>query len=102
MEKGTASMRAFPRGASQRGAAAAAVAHREECRKADSLIAPLILELRSQGLSLRAIAKELTRRGIKTRQENRTWHARQVARILARAAGAAATPPTLPVGPANI
>jgi hypothetical protein len=33
-----------------------------------------------------AIARELTARGIPTRQGWRTWHARQVARILGRAA----------------
>jgi hypothetical protein len=35
-------------------------------------------------LSLRAIAAELTRRDIRTRQEYRTWHAQQVPRILQR------------------
>ncbi len=78
-------MPSFPEGVCYKGGAAAAVTHREECRKHDALIAPIILDLRGQGFSLRAIAAELTARGIKTRQGWLVWHARQVARILARA-----------------
>jgi hypothetical protein len=81
-------MPSFPDGVCHKGGAAAAITHREARRQADAQIAPLILELRGQGLSLRAIAAELTARGIKTRQGWHTWHARQVARILARAAAA--------------
>ena len=66
------------------------------CPEADAEVVPIILELRDQGLSLRAMGAELTGAGIKTRQEYRTWHARQVARILARAAAVAASPLTPP------
>jgi len=48
-------------------------------------IIPIVLELHRQGLSLRAIARELGQRGIKTRQEWRHWSATQVRRVLARA-----------------
>lgn len=77
-------MTGFPEGASARGAAAAAVANREQCRQADAAIAPLILALHASGLSLRAIAAELSRRGVCTRQGFAIWHARQVARVLQR------------------
>jgi hypothetical protein len=89
----------FPEGVHRKGGAAAAITHRELCRQADAEVAPLIVELRGQGLSLRAIAAELTRRRLPTRQGFGTWHARQVARILGRAAGAsqvAETPPAAP------
>jgi hypothetical protein len=76
----------IPEGVHRKGEAAAAITHRELCRKADAAVAPLIVQLRGQGLSLRAIAAELTRRDIRTRQEYRTWHAWLVARILQRTA----------------
>jgi hypothetical protein len=50
-------------------------------------ILPLVAELHCQGLSLRAIARELDRRGIKTRQEWDHWSATQIRRVLARCAG---------------
>jgi hypothetical protein len=93
-------MPAFPEGASQKGAAATAVTNREQCRQADAEVAPLIVELRSQGLSLRAITAELTARHIKTRPGWSIWHARLVARILQRAAARVepAESPPLPDG----
>ena len=95
-------MKAFPEGASQRGAEAAAVTHREQCRQADAEVLPLVLELHGRGLSLRGIATALTAAAIPTRQGFPRWHVRQVARILARSAAVAATPPMLPVGTANV
>lgn len=77
-------MGAFPKGASERGGAAAAAKHREQCRQADALVLPVILELRGQGKSLREIAAALTAAGVPTRQGNSLWHARQVSRILSR------------------
>jgi hypothetical protein len=53
-------------------------------READAALLPIVLLLRQQKLSLRAIAAELDRRGIRPRQ-GRRWQARQVSRLLARA-----------------
>jgi hypothetical protein len=58
-----------------------------------------VAELRREGLSLRAIARELERRGIKTRQEWPHWSATQVRRILARAAAAEDPPRSAAPGP---
>lgn len=52
-------------------------------------VTSLIQELRGQGLSLAAIAGELTRRGIKTKQGCDSWDKKQVCRILERAGDAA-------------
>ncbi len=49
-------------------------------------IIPIVVELRGQGLSLRAIAAELHRRGIRMRHCGTGWSASQVRRMLARAA----------------
>jgi hypothetical protein len=51
-------------------------------------ILPIVAELRRTGLSLRAIASELGRRGIKTRYQNGPWSPVQVNRLLARDAEA--------------
>lgn len=75
-----------PPGACHKGGAAAAVTLRQLCREADAQVAPLIVELRRQGHSLRAIAAELTARSIPTRYGWKVWQARQVSRILQRAA----------------
>jgi hypothetical protein len=78
----------FPEEASARGAAEAARANAQYARDFYGPLLPLVAELRARGLSLRAIARELESRGIQTRQEWPRWHARQVARVLARAEGA--------------
>jgi len=49
-------------------------------------LAPVIREVQSSGASLRAIAAELTRRGIETPRKGGTWSAVQVKRVLERAA----------------
>ena len=51
-------------------------------------IIPIVAELRQQGLSLRAIAAELDRRGVATRYygHDGKWSATQVRRVLIRAA----------------
>lgn len=46
----------------------------------------LINELRADGFTLRAIAAELTRRGVMTKKGNTSWKVSSVQRILARAA----------------
>jgi DNA invertase Pin-like site-specific DNA recombinase len=68
--------------------AAASVAVR--IKKADDRatdLAPIVRELQANGASLRAIAAELTARGIRTAR-NGTWTAVQVSRILQREAAA--------------
>jgi hypothetical protein len=62
-------------------------------------IIPVVVELRRRGLSLRAIATELQRQGIKTRYQCRGgWSAAQVRRVLIRAEQASedVTPTTKP------
>jgi hypothetical protein len=78
----------FPPGVHAKGGAASAPVNRA---LAEEFYAPLlepVAELRRQGMSLRQIARELERRGIKSRQEWRHWSATSVRRILARAAAA--------------
>ena len=56
--------------------------------KADKLaidLAPIIRELMATGLSIRAVARELTQRGILTILGKNTWSGRQVANVLSRA-----------------
>jgi hypothetical protein len=90
-------MPAFPPGAHQKGGQASAPVNRELAREFYEPIIPIVLELRRQGLSLRQIARELDRRGIRTRQVGKyesfgsdmeiiRWSAQQVRRVLARAA----------------
>lgn len=89
--------RGFPwearlRGA-RRGSAKAAIVRREDARQADGRhvwptgerLDILIIQLRIKGLSLRAIASELTARDIRTRWCYRRWTATQVRRIIQRA-----------------
>ncbi|MBI3410366.1 MAG: recombinase family protein [Planctomycetes bacterium] len=93
----------FPPGVHLKGGQTAAVTHARMAREFYAPIIPVVLELRRQGLSLRAIARELDQRGIRMRQEaeeleycrkfqirqkpmRRPWNASQVRRILARAA----------------
>jgi hypothetical protein len=79
-------MPGFPPGVHKIGGENAAATHRQAAREFYAPIVPVVAELRRRGLSLRAIAAELDRRGIKTRQEWEHWSATQVRRVLARAA----------------
>src|SRR5262249_39514399 len=80
-------MPGFPPGVHLKGGQAAAETHRALAREFYAPILPIVLELRAQGQSVRAIARELDRRGIKTRFEypDQRWSAMQVGRVLARA-----------------
>jgi len=75
----------FPPDACRRGGQNAAPVNREMAREFYTPLIPIVLDLHCQGLSLRAIARELEQRGIKTRQEWKHWSATQIRRILARA-----------------
>jgi hypothetical protein len=81
-------MPAFPPGANIKGGANAAPVLRELAAEFYAPIIPVVVELRQQGLSLRAIARELTARGIELRYMGRqsAWTAQQVKRVLTRAA----------------
>ena len=81
----------FPAGVHLQGGRNAAPVHREAAREFYAPLVPVVAELRRQGLSLRAIARELERRGLKTRQEWPHWSATQVRRILARGRPAGAS-----------
>jgi hypothetical protein len=81
-------MPAFPPGVHRKGGQAAASTHVAMAREFYGPLLALVAELRRSGLSLRAIAGELQRRGLKTRQGWKEWSATQVGRVLARAAGA--------------
>ncbi len=74
----------FPPGVHLIGGRNAAVKLRQMAVEFYANITPVVAELRRQGLSLRAIAGELDRRGIKTRFQNGPWTATQVSRLLAR------------------
>src|SRR4051812_24172041 len=67
------SMPGFPPHACHKGGAASAESHRENARAFYADLLPVVAELKRQGLSLRQIAAELTRRGIRTRQEWEHW-----------------------------
>src|SRR5947199_7404481 len=79
-------MPAFPPGVHRIGGQNAALAHAQQAREFYVPIIPIVAELHGQGLSLRAIARELDRRGVKTRLEypGQRWSATQVKRVLAR------------------
>jgi hypothetical protein len=110
-------MPGFPPRGHLKGGQNAAPVNRALAREFYAPIIPIVVELRRQGLSLRAIARELDRRGIRTRQvgwykagasvmEVIRWSATQVKRVLARAAGsgpapAASVTPSPGVGPAE-
>src|SRR5947209_16756432 len=79
-------MPSFPAGAHLAGGRNAAASNRTAAAEFYAPLVPLVVELRRQGLSLRRIAGELGHRGIPTRHGFGRWHARQVARILGRAA----------------
>lgn len=78
-------MPCFPPGVHLKGGEVSAVVNAERAREFYRPLLPIVAELRRQGLSLRAIAAELDRRGIKTRQEWDHWSATQVRRVLIRA-----------------
>jgi hypothetical protein len=78
-------MPGFPAGASARGGATAAITHAAAAREFYRPLLPLVVELARQGLSRRAIARELTRRGVKMRSGWTSWHPTQVSRMLRRA-----------------
>src|SRR5436190_1386780 len=102
---GQRSMPGFPASASAKGGAASAVVHVRAAREFYAPIIPIVVELRRKGLSLREIASELDRRGIRTRQVSKSrflgddrkggsrwseqevirWRATHVKRILIRA-----------------
>ena len=87
----------FPSGVHLKGGQNAAPIHAEMADAFYAPIIPIVLELRRQGLSLRAIARELDQREIRTRVgcyyksiwSNKPrivrWNAAQVRRILIRA-----------------
>ncbi len=80
----------FPPGVHLVGGRNAAATHAQLAREFYAPILPVVTELRGQGLSLRAIAAELDRRGVKTciQYPGQRWSATQVRRVLARAAQA--------------
>jgi hypothetical protein len=97
-------MPSFPPGVHLIGGRNAAPVHAELAREFYAPIIPVVVELHRQGLSLRAIARELDRRGVRTRQVSKVeflgispegglrwsdrqwiqWSATQVRRVLAR------------------
>lgn len=97
----------FPPGVHLIGGRNGARAHAENADEFYAPIIPIVAELRRQGMSLRAIARELDRRGIRTRFDSWyesegsgppkpriiRWNAAQVRRILIRAASRRMTPP---------
>jgi hypothetical protein len=72
----------FPPGAHLKGGQAAAESNRQLAREFYGPILPIVLELHRQGLSLRAIGRELDRRGIMTRLGWPCWSAPSVRRAL--------------------
>jgi hypothetical protein len=77
----------FPPGVHLKGGQASVESNRRLAQEFYAPILPVVVELHRQGLSLRAIARELDRRGIKTRLEypGQRWSATQVRRLLIRA-----------------
>jgi hypothetical protein len=78
----------FPAGASEKGARASARTHRHNAAAFYADLLPVVMQLRGRGLSLRAIAAELARRGLRTRHGWPHWSATTVRRMLARAEAA--------------
>jgi len=78
-------MPSFPPDACHLGGRNAAPVNREMAREFYAPIIPIVLELRQQRLSLRAIARELVRRGIAARQRSECWGVTTIRRILERA-----------------
>jgi hypothetical protein len=79
-------MPGFPPGVHLIGGRNAAVTNARLAREFYAPILPLVAELHRQGLSLRAIARELDRQGVKTRIQypGQRWSATQVRRVLVR------------------
>lgn len=85
-------MPGFPRGVHRIGGQVSAVVNAELAREFYAPVLPIVADLRRQGMSLRAIAAELDRRGLKTRHGWDHWTANQVRRVLIRAAGSPTNP----------
>jgi hypothetical protein len=79
-------MPGFPPGVHLLGGRNAALVNAQLARDFSAPILPLVAELHSQRLSLRAIARELDRQGVKTRIQypGQRWSATQVRRVLIR------------------
>jgi hypothetical protein len=79
--------RCFPPGVHRLGGLNAAPVNRQLADEFCREVAPVALELRRAGLSLRAIGQELARRGIAPRNgsKGQTWSASSVRRLLDRA-----------------
>jgi len=77
--------------ARERGTRAASEARQRQAREAYVFISPSILELRSRGLSLTAIAAQLNEDGQPTRR-GRRWSAMQVKRVLSATQVAPSSP----------
>lgn len=79
-------MPAFPPGVHRIGGANAAPVNRELAREFYQDILPRVVELRAAGLSLRAIAAELDRQGVRPRCDypGQKWSAEQVRLLLKR------------------
>jgi hypothetical protein len=77
-------MPGFPPGVHLLGGQASIESNRRLAQEFYAPIIPIVVDLHGQGLSLRAIARELDRMGIMTRHAW-DWSATQVRRVLARA-----------------
>ncbi len=79
----------LPPGVHLKGGQVSAVRNKELADEFYRDIIPVVVDLRRQGLTLRAIAAELDRRGHRTRlaYQGQRWNPTQVSRLLARAAG---------------
>jgi hypothetical protein len=84
----------FPPGVHLIGGRNAAVTNAELAGQFYAPIIPIVVALHNEGQSLRSIARELDRRGIRLRlgYDGSRWSATQVRRLLARAAGEVSAP----------
>jgi hypothetical protein len=82
-------MGSFPAGAGKKGGINAAPVHKRMAHEFYEPIIPLVMELHHQGFSLRAIGRELEKRGISPRlgYSPGRWSAAQVRRVVCRALG---------------
>ena len=86
-------MPTFPPGIHLKGGQNAAPVLAELAREFYAPIIPVVMELHRQGMSLRAIARELESRGIKPRYGYQAgWAAAQVRRVLTRGLTTAESP----------
>jgi hypothetical protein len=90
----------FPKGVHLKGGRNAAPVLAAMAREFYAPLIPIVMELREQGLSLRAIARELEKRGIMSRLTWPRWSAAQVRRVVIRAAGGIPDPRPARVEPA--